>query len=53
MFRDDEVYQIYEHIAAMCRDPDLQEACRMITEFCKKEMNKLEAHCRLNSGEEE
>ena len=41
MFKDDEVYQIYEHIAAMCGHPDPSEGCRMIVNFCKQEMDKI------------
>lgn len=37
-----ELHQIYHHIASMCGNPDPKEGCRLIAEFCRNEMAKLE-----------
>ena len=42
MYTADEVYQIYTHIASMCGNPDPAEGCRLIVNFCKEEMKKLD-----------
>ena len=42
MFENSEVYQIYEHIAGMCDHPDPIEASRLIVNFCKNEMEKID-----------
>jgi len=41
MFKDKEVYQIYERIAAMCGHPDPAEGCRLIVNFCVEGMAKI------------
>ena len=41
-FTPSEVYQIYMHISSMCGHPVAAEGCRIILDFCKKEMAKLE-----------
>jgi len=41
MFQDYEVYQIYEHIAIMCDNPDPSEGCRLVISFCVNEMKKI------------
>jgi len=41
MFQDYEVYQIYEHIASMCGNPDPSEGCRLVISFCVNEMKKI------------
>ena len=42
MFKNSEVYQIYEHIAGMCGHPDPVEACLLIIDFCTNEMEKID-----------
>jgi hypothetical protein len=33
---------MYAHIAAMCGHPDPAEACRLIVNYCKHEMEKID-----------
>jgi len=41
-FTPNEVCQIYMHISSMCGNPNAAEGCRIILDFCKKEMAKIE-----------
>jgi hypothetical protein len=34
--------EVYKHIAAMCGNPNPAEGCRLIVEFCKNEMVKID-----------
>ena len=43
MLRMDEVYQIYEHIAEMCKHFGPSEGCKVILHFCEHEMSKISA----------